>query len=164
MLIKRAEQTSCRLTCFWVENIKNEELVVCKNSKISRNSQDISNMIVSKNFKGFFLACVRSTSHMVSISGRYRPFSIFKDNHVHKLWEFGFFLQFLKIEFFAKLGIRFFQKMLSKPNFRSLNLSMCPKSLQIFKSKNEEKVPCWSVRTWKMTKNRLFDGTARHWP
>ena len=103
MLIKRAEQTSCRLTCFWLDNIEKEELVVCKNSKISLKSQDILNKIVWKKFKGFFLATPRSAAHMVSISGCNRPFSIFKDNHVRKLWEFGFFSQFLKIDFFCRI-------------------------------------------------------------
>ena len=103
LLIKRAEQTSCRFTCFWLDNIEKEELVVCKNSKISLNSQDISCMIVWKIYKGFFLASPRSTAHMVSISGCNRPFSIFKYNHVRKLWEFGSFSQLLKIDFFCRI-------------------------------------------------------------
>ena len=137
---------------------------MCENSKISQNSQDILHWIVWKNFKGFLLAPPRSTSHMDSISGRFRPFSIFRDNPVQKLWEFGFFRYFSKFNFSAKSNIKLFWNNTRKPNLYSQKMIICPEFVQNFESKNEEEVLFLRLRTWKIAKNWLFDETARHRP
>ena len=157
MLIKRAEQTSCRVTCFWGNNIKNEELVVCENSKILQNSQDILNMIVWKNLKGFFLACLRSASHMVSISGCYRPFSISKDNHVHKLWDFGVFLQFLKIIFFWKTQHKIVLKNAFKSKLSQSRRKALPRKCANFQFKK------WRGSAILARDNLKFDQKSTFW-
>ena len=137
---------------------------MCENSKISQNYQNILLMIVWKIFKGLFLATPRSTSHMDSISGRYRPFSVFTDNHQQKWWEFGFFSPFLKIQFSEKSSIKPFWKISRIPNFYNQRISLSPEFVQNFKSKNKEEVLIFRLKTWNIAKNWLFVETARHRP